>query len=155
VQRLRIVLRGAGHGGHGSPLAGAFPGALRFGGHDQRWTWNSRMFPGIDPLVARQHDKVRIRIGNLTMTNHPIHLHGHEFMITGTDGGPTPKSTRWHEVTTDVAVGQMRQLEFVADEEGDWAFHCHKSHHTMNAMGHDVPTMIGVDHQDVLHGHGR
>ncbi len=49
-------------------------------------------------------------------------------------------------MTTDVAVGQMRQIEFVADEEGDWAFHCHKSHHTMNAMGHDIPTMIGVDH---------
>ncbi|MES2091773.1 MAG: copper oxidase, partial [Pseudomonadota bacterium] len=113
------------------------------------WTWNSRMFPGIDPLVARQNDKVRIRIGNLTMTNHPIHLHGHEFLITGTDGGPTPKSTRWYEVTADVAVGQMRQIEFVADEEGDWAFHCHKSHHTMNAMGHNVPTMIGVDHKDV------
>jgi len=113
------------------------------------WTWNSRMFPGISPLVARQNDKVRIRIGNLTMTNHPIHLHGHEFMVTGTDGGPTPKSARWSEVTTDVAVGQMRQIEFIADEEGDWAFHCHKSHHTMNAMGHDIPTMIGVDHQDV------
>ncbi len=113
------------------------------------WTWNSRIFPGIDPLVARQHDKVRIRIGNLTMTNHPIHLHGHEFMVTGTDGGPTPKAARWPEVTADVAVGQMRQLEFVADEEGDWAFHCHKSHHTMNAMGHNVPTMIGVDHEDV------
>jgi hypothetical protein len=40
----------------------------------------------------------------------------------------------------------MRQIEFVASEEGDWAFHCHKSHHTMNAMGHAVPTMIGVDH---------
>jgi manganese oxidase len=38
----------------------------------------------------------------------------------------------------------------VADEPGDWAFHCHKSHHTMNAMGHDVPTMIGVDHRDVV-----
>ncbi len=113
------------------------------------WTWNSRMFPGISPLVARKNDKVRIRIGNLTMTNHPIHLHGHEFLVTGTDGGPTPKSTRWYEVTTDVAVGQMRQIEFLADEEGDWAFHCHKSHHTMNAMGHDVPTMIGVDHRDV------
>jgi FtsP/CotA-like multicopper oxidase with cupredoxin domain len=113
------------------------------------WTWNSRAFPGIDPLVARQNDKVRIRIGNLTMTNHPIHLHGHEFMVTGTDGGPTPKSARWHEVTTDIAVGQMRQIEFVANEEGDWAFHCHKSHHTMNAMGHGVPTMIGVDHRDV------
>jgi len=114
------------------------------------WSWNSRIFPGIDPLVVRQHDKVRIRVGNLTMTNHPIHLHGHEFQITGTDGGPTPKASRQPEVTTDVAVGQMRQVELVADEPGDWAFHCHKSHHTMNAMGHNVPTMIGVDHSEVV-----
>ncbi len=114
------------------------------------WSWNSRIFPGIDSLNVRKGDKVRIRMGNLTMTNHPIHLHGHEFLVTGTDGGPTPKPARWPEVTTDVAVGQMRQIEFVADEEGDWAFHCHKSHHTMNAMGHDVPTMIGVEHRGVV-----
>ncbi|MGL6071462.1 multicopper oxidase family protein [Craterilacuibacter sp.] len=114
------------------------------------WSWNSRIFPAIDSLNVRLNDKVRIRVGNLTMTNHPIHLHGHEFMVTGTDGGPTPKSARWHEVTTDIGVGQMRQLEFIADEEGDWAIHCHKSHHTMNAMGHDVPTMIGVDHRDLI-----
>jgi manganese oxidase len=113
------------------------------------FSFNSRIFPGIDSMKTRLNDKVRIRIGNLTMTSHPIHLHGHEFLITGTDGGPTPKSTRWYEVTTNVAVGQMRQIEFIANEEGDWAFHCHKSHHTMNAMGHDVPTMIGVDHRDV------
>jgi FtsP/CotA-like multicopper oxidase with cupredoxin domain len=114
------------------------------------WSWNSRIFPGIDSLNVRLNDKVRIRIGNLTMTNHPIHLHGHEFLVTGTDGGPTPKTTRQYEVTTDIAVGQMRQIEFLADEPGDWAFHCHKSHHTMNAMGHNVPTMIGVDHRQVV-----
>lgn len=113
------------------------------------WSWNSRIFPGIDSLNVRLNDKVRIRVGNLTMTNHPIHLHGHEFTVTGTDGGPIPQIARWPEVTTDVAVGQMRQIEFVADEEGDWSFHCHKSHHTMNAMGHNVPTMIGVDHRDI------
>jgi manganese oxidase len=113
------------------------------------WSWNSRVFPGIDSLNVRLNDKVRIRVGNLTMTNHPIHLHGHTFMVTGTDGGPIPSSARWPEVTTDIAVGQMRQIEFVADELGDWAFHCHKSHHTMNAMGHNVPTLIGVDHQGV------
>jgi FtsP/CotA-like multicopper oxidase with cupredoxin domain len=113
------------------------------------WSWNSRIFPGIDALVVRHRDRVRLRIGNLTMTNHPIHLHGHEFSVTGTDGGQVPKSARQPEVTVDFAVGQMRQLEFVADEEGDWALHCHKSHHTMNAMGHGVPTMIGVDHSDV------
>jgi manganese oxidase len=113
------------------------------------WTWNSRAFPGIDTLNVRQHDKVRIRIGNLTMTNHPIHIHGHEFEVTGTDGGPVPKTARWPEVTTDIAVGQMRQIEFIADEVGDWAFHCHKSHHTMNAMGHDVPNLIGIDQSDL------
>jgi hypothetical protein len=114
------------------------------------WCWNSRVFPAIDHLVARLNDRVRIRIGNLTMTNHPIHVHGHEFEVTGTDGGWVPKSARWPEVTTDVAVGQMRVVEFQAYNPGDWAFHCHKSHHTMNAMGHDVPNMIGVDQRPVL-----
>ncbi|MFC3457780.1 multicopper oxidase family protein [Massilia haematophila] len=113
------------------------------------WTFNSRVFPGIDSMNVRQGDRVRIRAGNLTMTNHPIHLHGHEFEVTGTDGGWTRPESRWPEVTTDIAVGQMRAIEFVASEPGDWAFHCHKSHHTMNAMGHDVPTLIGVDHRGV------
>ena len=62
----------------------------------------------------------------------------------------SPPAARWPEVTVRTsAVGQMRAIEFVADNPGDWAFHCHKSHHTMNAMGHDVPTMIGVDHRGV------
>jgi hypothetical protein len=114
------------------------------------FSFNSRVFPGIDPMVVRQGDRVRIRVGNLTMTNHPIHLHGHEFVVTGTDGGWTPPASRWPEVTTDIAVGQMRAVEFEATEPGDWSFHCHKSHHTMNAMGHQVPTMIGVDHRGVV-----
>ena len=69
--------------------------------------------------------------------------------MTCTDGGWVPKSAQWPEVSVDVAVGQMRAFEFVADEPGDWAIHCHKSHHTMNAMGHKVPTMIGVDHRGI------
>jgi len=114
------------------------------------WSWNSRIFPGIAPLVARQHERVRIRVGNLTMTNHPIHLHGHEMRVTGTDGGATPLAARWPEVTVDVAVGQMRQMEFVAEAEGDWSLHCHKAHHTMNAMSHDVPPMTGVDQKGLV-----
>ncbi len=112
------------------------------------WTFNNRVFPGIDPLVARTGDRVRIRVGNLTMTNHPIHMHGPHFEVTGTDGGWVPKSARWPEVTTDIAVGQLRAFEFDA-LAGDWALHCHKAHHTMNAMGHDVPTMVGVDQRGV------
>jgi len=113
------------------------------------WCWNSRAFPGIDPLVVRKDDRVRIRMGNLTMTNHPIHIHGHNFTVTCTDGGWVQKSARWPETTVDMPVGALRAIEFVADAPGDWAFHCHKSHHVMGAMGHGVPTMIGVDQRGV------
>ena len=70
------------------------------------WTWNSRVFPGIDPLVVRKGDRVRIRVGNLTMTNHPIHMHGPHFEVAGTDGGWVRRRRSWPEVTTDVAVGR-------------------------------------------------
>ena len=113
------------------------------------WTFNSRAYPGTSPMVARLGERVRIRVGNLTMTNHPIHLHGHEFEVVGTDGGWTPPASRWPEVTADIAVGQMRAIEFTAAAEGDWAFHCHKSHHTMNAMNHSLPTMLGVEQNDL------
>ncbi len=115
------------------------------------WTWNSRVFPGIDHLVCGLNEKVRVRMGNLTMTNHPIHIHGLKFEVSCTDGGWVPKGARWPEVTSDIAIGQMRAIEFIADAPGDWAMHCHKSHHTMNPMGHDVPNMIGVDQRQVQH----
>lgn len=113
------------------------------------WTFNSRVFPGIDSMNVRVGDRVRIRVGNLTMTNHPIHMHGHTFEVSCTDGGWVPRSARWPEVTTDVAVGQMRAIEFVAKHEGDWSLHCHKSHHTMGPMGHQLPNMIGVKQDDL------
>jgi FtsP/CotA-like multicopper oxidase with cupredoxin domain len=113
------------------------------------WTINSRSFPGVAAMVAARGDRVRIRMGNLTMTNHPMHLHGVSMEVTGTDGGWVPRSARWPEATVDIAVGQMRSVEFVADAAGDWAFHCHKSHHTMGPMGHQVPTMIGVRQDDL------
>jgi FtsP/CotA-like multicopper oxidase with cupredoxin domain len=114
------------------------------------WTWNSRVFPGIDHLVVRKGDRVRVRVANLTMTSHPIHIHGHDFSVALTDGGWVPKSARWPETTVDVPVGSIRAFEFIADNPGDWALHCHKSHHVMNAMGHNVPTMIGVDHRGLV-----
>ncbi|MGH8677515.1 MAG: multicopper oxidase domain-containing protein [Burkholderiales bacterium] len=113
------------------------------------WTFNSRVFPGIDSMVARTGDRVRIRIANLSMHEHPIHVHGHAFEVTGTDAGWIPSSARYKETTILVPVGNIRVGEFVADAPGDWILHCHKSHHTMNAMGHDVPNMIGVSQNDI------
>jgi FtsP/CotA-like multicopper oxidase with cupredoxin domain len=112
------------------------------------WTWNSRVFPGIDPLVVALGNRVRVRMANLTMTNHPIHLHGHHFSVTCTDGGWIPESAQWPEATTDVPVGAIRAFDVVADAPGDWAFHCHKSHHTMNAMGHNTRNFIGANQKE-------
>ena len=108
------------------------------------WTFNSKVFPAIDPIVARTGERVRIRMGNLSMWNHPIHIHGHQYWVTGSDGGRWPQ-TQWRTETTEiVGVGQTRDIEFIA-VPGDWAFHCHMSHHTMNAMGHSIANPMGVN----------
>ncbi len=112
------------------------------------WTFNSKVFPAIDHMVARTGERVRIRIGNLSMWNHPIHLHGVQFWVTGSDGGRWPESQWRTESVEIVGVGQTRDFEFIA-VPGDWAFHCHMSHHTMNAMGHDIPNPLGVDQSGV------
>jgi FtsP/CotA-like multicopper oxidase with cupredoxin domain len=113
------------------------------------WTFNSKVFPAIDPMVVRTGQRVRIRMANLSMHEHPLHLHGYQFQVTGSDGGRWPRAAWRTEVTELVAVGQTRDIEFTATEPGDWAFHCHKSHHTMNAMGHALPNALGVNQQDV------
>jgi len=108
------------------------------------FTFNSRVWPGTDPWIVKKGERVRFTFGNLSMDSHPIHVHGYRFEEVGTDGGSIPKSARRPETTVNVPVGATRTVELVADVEGDWAFHCHKSHHTMNAMSHEVPNMMGV-----------
>ncbi len=112
------------------------------------WTFNSKVFPATEHLVAKTGERVRIRVGNLSMWNHPMHLHGHQFHVTGSDGGRWPETLWRPEVTEIIGVGQTRDLEFVAIA-GDWAMHCHMSHHTMNAMGHEIPNTLGVDQSDL------
>lgn len=109
------------------------------------FTFNSRVFPGTEPLLARLGDRVRIRIANISMDSHPIHIHGHSFRWTGSDGGPLPETAWIPETSINVPPGTTRDVEFIADNPGDWAFHCHKMHHTMNQMGHRLPVMTGVD----------
>jgi hypothetical protein len=109
-------------------------------------TMNGRAFPGTEPLVARLGQRVRIRFGNLSpMDHHPIHLHGYAWRVVATDGGPIPEAGRWPETTVLVPTGSSRDVELVADAPGDWAMHCHMTHHAMNQMGHDFPNMTGAD----------
>lgn len=112
------------------------------------FTFNSKAFPGTEALIAKTGERVRIRLGNVGQESHPVHLHGHTFKIVATDGGDIPRSAQWPETTAVVFPGQTRDFEFVAIA-GDWAMHCHRRHHPMNAMGHDVPNMLGVNQEGV------
>jgi len=114
------------------------------------FTFNAKAFPGTEPMVARLGDRVRIRIANAAaMSHHPIHLHGYRFRVTETDGGQIPMSAQQLETSVLVAIGQSRTIDFVAGEPGDWAMHCHMTHHVMNQMGDKFPNMIGVKPDDV------
>ena len=109
-------------------------------------TFNGKCFPGTAPLVAKLGERIRIRIGNLSpMSHHPIHLHGYHFKVTETGGGHIAEGAQSPDATVLVPVGSTRAIEFVADAPGDWALHCHMSHHAMNQMGHGIPNMVGVD----------
>lgn len=108
-------------------------------------TLNAKSFPGTAPIIAKTGDRVRIRIGNLSaMDHHPIHFHGHYWWVVATDGGEIPESARWPEVTVLVPVGSTRTVEFTANNPGDWAMHCHMTHHVMTQMGHGLPNLIGT-----------
>ncbi len=113
------------------------------------FSFNSRVFPGTEHLVAGLGQRVRLRFANLSMDSHPIHIHGHRFLVSETDGGQIPAAGQWPETTVNVHPGSTRAVEFVADAPGDWALHCHKTHHAMNAMNHDIPNVIGVAQEEL------
>lgn len=110
------------------------------------FTFNAKAWPATEPMLVGVGERTRIRLGNLSpMTHHPIHLHGHRFTITETDGGAVPPSAQRFETTALVPVGAVRVIELVSEVPGDWALHCHMTHHIMMQMGHGIPSMLGVD----------
>ncbi len=108
------------------------------------WNWlllNGKAGPATTPLVVRQGDRVRVRFVNLGMQHHPMHIHGHTFYTTGTEGGRIPETAWWPGNTVLVGVAQARNVEFIADNPGDWMLHCHLPHHMMNSMANQAGPM--------------
>ncbi len=69
-----------------------------------------------------------------------------EFIEIGlTAMGRIPEAAQWPETTVLVQVGSTRAVEFIADNPGDWACHCHMTHHVMNQMGHGIPNLVGME----------
>ena len=115
-------------------------------------TFNGLSAPATTPLIVRLGNRVRLRFVNLGMDHHPIHLHGHQFVITGTEGGRAPDSTGYPTNTVLVGVAQAKVVEFEAKYPGAWMIHCHLPHHMMNSMmdllrDRQIPTANTTDAQ--------
>ena len=97
-------------------------------------TLNGKAGPATTPMIVKQGERVRIRMVNLGMDHHPMHIHGNQFYVTGTEGGRIPESRWFRENTVLVGVAQARNIEFDAVYPGEWMLHCHLPHHMMNQM---------------------
>ena len=107
-------------------------------------TINGKSAPATTPLICRLGDRVRIRFVNMGMDHHPLHLHGNQFYVTGTEAGRKPNITWFAENTLLLGVAQARDVEFDAKYVGDWMLHCHLPHHMMNNMVSSVGPLSHV-----------
>ncbi|MEO8050110.1 MAG: multicopper oxidase domain-containing protein [Acidobacteriota bacterium] len=109
-------------------------------------TMNGKTGPATTPMLVKLGERVRIRFVNLGMDHHPMHLHGMQFVVTGSEGGRQPETTWGPGNTVIVGVAQARDIEFVAKSPGDWMLHCHMPHHNMNQMASMVGPVMSMGH---------
>jgi FtsP/CotA-like multicopper oxidase with cupredoxin domain len=100
--------------------------------HFNFFTINGTCYPKTKPLLTDYGDIVHIRIGNIQMEHHPMHLHGHQFKVAGADGYPIQKCSQISKNTILVASGETWDIEFLANNPGIWPLHCHMPHDVTN-----------------------
>ncbi len=93
------------------------------------WSMNGKILAEADKIQIKKGEVVRITLRNLTMMNHPMHLHGHFFRVINKNGEYSPLKH-----TLNVAPMQTITIEFDANEYGDWFFHCHILYHLEAGM---------------------
>jgi FtsP/CotA-like multicopper oxidase with cupredoxin domain len=96
------------------------------------WTMNGQAYPAADPLSVRQGERVRVRLTNHSMMIHPMHLHGHFFRV-----GQAVKDT----VIVPPFMGRV-DFDFLADNPGNWFFHCHNVYHMVSGMARVVRYVV-------------
>ena len=96
------------------------------------WSFDGRKFTAVsdDPIRFAYNERVRVKLVNDTMMAHPIHLHGHFFELV--NGAPADRQPQKHTVI--VQPGGSATFDLTADEQGDWAFHCHLLYHMHSGM---------------------
>lgn len=94
------------------------------------WSLNNKVVSESDKILIRKGETVRMILHNASMMRHPMHLHGHDFRVLNDQGDHAPLKN-----VIDIMPMETDTLEFTANAEGDWFFHCHILYHMMSGMG--------------------
>ncbi|MED4599701.1 multicopper oxidase family protein [Paenibacillus validus] len=113
------------------------------------YTINGRTYPDIDPLDVKRGDIIKVTLESKDMMfDHPMHLHGHFFQVLSKDGSPVEDGAIFKD-TLVVKPGEKYELAFIANNPGEWMFHCHDLNHASSGMmtsvlydGYAIPSHI-------------
>jgi FtsP/CotA-like multicopper oxidase with cupredoxin domain len=94
------------------------------------WSMNNKVVSEADKILVKKGENLRLIIYNGSMMRHPMHLHGHDFRVVNGQGEYSPLKN-----IIDIMPMETDTLEFNANVEGDWFFHCHILYHMMSGMG--------------------
>lgn len=94
------------------------------------WSLDNKVVSETDKILIHKGENIRMIIYNNSMMRHPMHLHGHDFRLLNGQGENAPLKN-----IVDIMPMETDTLEFNANVEGDWFFHCHILYHMMSGMG--------------------
>ncbi len=130
--RYRDLVGPPGDGGPTRTYALTLSGGMM---HPDVWTINGRSYPDTVPLTVRAGERVRLRLFNMSMEDHPMHLHGHTFRVVAIGGRPVQGPLK---DTLTVRHMEEYEVEFVANNPGVWLFHCHNLLHLHGGLATEV-----------------
>jgi FtsP/CotA-like multicopper oxidase with cupredoxin domain len=122
---------------------------LNLEGDMERYVWliNGKTLSEADKILVYKGENIRFKLVNKTMMHHPMHLHGHFFRLINGAGDNAPLKH-----TVDVPPMGTVSIEFAANEEKDWFFHCHNLYHMVSGMARIV-SYGPTDHNGTMFGH--
>lgn len=94
------------------------------------WTLDNKTVTETDKILVKKGEVLRIKMYNNSMMRHPMHLHGHDFRLINSKGEYSPLKN-----VVDIMPMETNIIEFTANQDGDWFFHCHILYHMMAGMG--------------------
>jgi FtsP/CotA-like multicopper oxidase with cupredoxin domain len=147
AERQEVALQGGMMGGMGMMSSsgmgmmggsGIMGGMGMMGGGGAAWAMNGMSMagdgqPNMPPLLTlRKAQSCVLALRNETAWWHPMHLHGHSFRVISRNGKPSARR-EWRD-TVLVPPRETVEIAFVADNPGDWMFHCHVTDHQETGM---------------------